>query len=66
MKVYSETFAKAGRWCAVDKVLYPGKKTSSNCEVKDRQTSSQASLLVRSLEGSGFDDVGPIVVFVDA
>ena len=46
MKVYFETLAKANRYCAGDKVLYPDRKTSGNRDVMNYQTSYQARLLV--------------------
>lgn len=66
MKVYVETSVITGNWSAVDKVLYLDRKTSSNCDVRNRQTNSQASLLISSLERFDFDDVRRIEVFVDA
>lgn len=66
MKVYFETLAKDGKWSAADMVLSPCRKTSNKCDVRNRQTSSQASLLLSSLlERFDFDDVRQILVFVD-
>lgn len=58
----AEIIAKADRWCAIDKA----KRTSSNRGVKNHQTSSQASPLLKLLGGSGFDDVKLIEVSVAA
>lgn len=62
--MYAEILAKADRWCAVDKASYLGTRTSSNRGVKNHQTSSQASPLLKLLGGSGFDDVKLIEVSV--
>lgn len=45
--------------------LYFGRKTSNNYAVKNRQTSSQAGVLVNLLECYDFDDVRRIEVFAD-
>lgn len=66
MKVYVETLAKADRWSAAEKVSYPGRKTSSNRDLRSRRISYQASLLLRLLECLDFDGMRQIEVFVDA